>query len=57
MSMLVEPTHCGRLALLILAPRERHRQGTGVELSSALAVCVLTRRFTGGFDSFASSPY
>jgi len=43
--------------LLILAPRERHRQGTGVELPWALAVCVSTRCSNGGTDSFASSPY
>jgi len=31
----------GREDPLILAPRERHRQGTGTELSWVLAVCCL----------------
>ena len=46
----------GRCDSLILAPRERHRQGTGVELSWALAVCVLTRRSTGGLGSLGAFP-
>src|SRR5262249_22611675 len=48
--------YVGRSHPLILAPRERHRQGTGVELSCALAVCVLTRRSTGGLGSLGAFP-
>src|SRR4051812_43766656 len=42
--------------MLILAPRQSHRDGSGVELSWALAVCVPTRRFNGGADPCESSP-
>jgi hypothetical protein len=49
--------YAGRYDPLILAPRERHRSGTGLELFRALAVCVLARLSTGGADSFVSSPY
>src|SRR5262249_18998364 len=49
--------YAGRWDPLTLAPRERHRQGTGVALRRALAVCVLTRRLNGGADSLESSPH
>src|SRR5262245_22683374 len=39
----VGPAHRGRSHPVIPGPRERHRQGTGGELSWARAVCVLTR--------------
>ena len=40
----VQLARVGREDFHILAARERHRSGTGVELSSVLAVCVSARR-------------